>query len=570
MNQDMLDTMVDVAIVGCGPVGVTLAGLLGRHGLSVLVIDRNADVYPLPRAVGFDHDAMRIFQRIGAADALAAHVAPFREGVYLGVDGQPIQRVRHLPPPYPLSWPLHYTCDQPGVEAVLRNALAAMPTVAMRLATECVDLSQDDDSVTLTLRDAPDAGAQAANATAGGTVRDSAAATATAVTTTVRARFVVACDGGASPIRRRLGFELESLDYDEPWVVVDMRVPTEHHAKLPPTNVQFCEPARPTTLVHCPGTHKRWEFMLQPGEPREGAVSEPRLWSLLSRWLKPGEATIWRAAAYRFHALVACDWRAHRVLLAGDAAHMTPPFLGQGMCQGLRDAVNLGWKLERVLRGGAPIALLDSYTAERRPHVIATTQLAKDFGKIISERDPQRAAERDARIRAEHGGPREIVRQDLIPSLTAGLFALDAPLAGRVSPQPLVTTGAEPRPEADAIRFDDVAGATFRLVLDASRIPAGQRARIARSARTLGMATYAVGGPDAPVATAGADDCIAVTETDRLLRGWLADAGCVAAVLRPDHYTFGAAANAYAALALLERLRREPCLHAAPSAAATG
>lgn len=526
--------MHDVAIVGGGPVGVTLAGLLGRYGLSVLVIDKAFEVYPKPRAVGFDHDAMRIFQRIGAADALAPHVSPFREGVYLGADGEPIQRVRHQPPPHPLTWPPHFSCDQPGVEAVLREALNAMPSVTLRFGTECLGLEQDAAGVTLSLRDA--------------------AAPASAVASdTVRARFVVACDGGASPIRRALGIGLESLDYDEPWVVVDMRVPDAHQSKLPPVNVQFCEPGRPTTLVHCPGTHKRWEFMTLPGEPTEGAVSDARLWTLLSRWLKPGEATIWRAAAYRFHALVADDWRAGRVLLAGDAAHMTPPFLGQGMCQGLRDAVNLGWKLERVLRGGAPIELLDRYTAERRPNVLATTRMAKDFGRIISERDPARAADRDARIRAEHGGPREIVRQDLIPPLVDGAFALDTPLAGRVSPQPRVACAGR-----DGALFDDVAGACFRIVLDAARLGPAERRSIADRARPLGLDVYALQGRDD---TAQDDGCVAVTEASPLLRDWLAQAGCVATLLRPDHYAYGAAADASATHALIDRWRREPALH---------
>ena len=165
------------------------------------------------------------------------------------------------------------------------------------------------------------------------------------------------------------------MAYDQAWVVVDLLVDPAQLWRLPANNVQYCQPQRPSTFITCPGNHRRFEFMILDGEPAEGAVSEARLWSLLSRWLVPGQARIWRAAAYRFHALIAREWRRGRTLLAGDSAHQTPPFLGQGMCQGLRDAGNLAWKIAQVVNEQAPDSLLDSYTEERRPHVFETTLL---------------------------------------------------------------------------------------------------------------------------------------------------------------------------------------------------
>ena len=509
----------DVAVIGLGPVGATLAGLLARYGFSVAVYEKSRAIYAQPRAVGFDHDAMRIFQRIGIADRLAPHIAPFRDGEYFGVGGRLIQRVRHVPPPYPLTWSPNYTCDQPGLESVLREALADYPNVEVDLGCELLACAEDGDGVALSLRD-----------DAGRTIQR-------------RARYVVGCDGASSPLRRALGIELESLDYDEPWIVVDVRVAPEHLGKLPATNVQYCQPERPSTFITCPGNHRRWEFMLLPGEPVEGAVSEQRLWQLLSRWLKPGEASIWRAAAYRFHALIARDWRRGRILLAGDAAHQTPPFLGQGMCQGLRDAGNLAWKLDCVLRGEAGEGLLDTYAQERRPHVVETTRIAKEFGRIISERDPDRARERDLRmLGGEAGEARTLYRQELIPGLTSGLVSSTAPLAGKVFPQPLVTRGAD----ADVL-LDDVSGPCWRVVVAGGSGVAVKREIVAAS-NQQGLPAIALGvdADDFP------RDAVQVTEHDDLLGRWLAAAGCVGALVRPDHYVFGAFGSAQEAAQVLE------------------
>ena len=508
----------DVAVIGCGPVGITLAGLLGREGLRVAVFDRSREVYAQPRAVGFDHDAMRLFQRIGAAEALAPHVTDFRNTVYRGVDGQVIQRVRRIEPPYPYTWAPNFTCDQPGVETVLRATVAAMPSVQLGLGIELQSLRQREDGVALSLRDERGHALHC------------------------DARWVVGCDGASSTVRRLAGLKLHSHDYDEPWIVVDLKVGDAALARLPDTNVQYCEPERPCTYIVCPGNHRRWEFMLMPGEPREGALEPQRLWALLERWLRPDEAELWRAAAYRFHALVADDWRAGRVLLAGDAAHQTPPFMGQGMCQGLRDAGNLAWKLASVVRGECGDALLDSYTAERRPHVEATTLMAKQLGVMLSERDPQRARERDARLRREAGGAAPtLVRQELIPPLRHGLIARGAPRAGEVLPQPRVRDGRR------ELLLDDLLGAVWRLVL-----VAGDEAEwlaIAPAAAAQGLPLLVV-GERAGALQPGACQ---VQERDGLLRDWLAAAGLIGALVRPDHVVYGGFATSADALALLQQ-----------------
>jgi 3-(3-hydroxy-phenyl)propionate hydroxylase len=404
------------------------------------------------------------------------------------------------------------------VEAVLRQTVAAMPSVHLGLGTELLAMQPLADGVALSLRDDQ-----------GGDLH-------------CAARWVVGCDGASSTVRRLAGLRLHSHDYDEPWIVVDLKVGDAALARLPDTNVQYCEPERPCTYIVCPGNHRRWEFMLMPGEPREGALDAQRLWALLERWLKPGEAELWRAAAYRFHALVADAWRAGRVLLAGDSAHQTPPFMGQGMCQGLRDAGNLTWKLAAVLRGEAGDALLDSYTAERRPHVEATTLLAKQLGVMLSERDPERARERDARLLREAGGDAPtLIRQELIPPLRHGLIARGTPRAGEVVPQPRVRDG---RREA---LMDDLLGAVWRMVLVAGDDAAS--AACAEAATAHGLPLVVVGEASGAL-PAGVWQ---LQETDGLLRDWLAAAGLIGALVRPDHYVYGGFATPAEALALLRQ-----------------
>lgn len=516
----------DVAIVGLGPTGAALAGLLGCMKLRVLAVDRSAAVYPRPRAVGFDHDGMRIFQRIGVAEAIGAHVERFRDAVYLGADGQPIRRVQPVERPFPYHWAPNLSCDQPRIEAVLRDALAAMPTVSVHLGCEAVALHEHSSHVDLEL------------------------ATARSEAQRVSAAWVVGCDGASSMVRRQMGVRLRSLDYDKPWIVVDVQVDPSLAARLPSTNIQYCEPARPSTYIVCPGNHRRWEFMLDDTESPEEMARPENVWRLLARWLRPGEATLWRAAAYRFHALVAQRMRSGRLLLAGDSAHQTPPFLGQGMCQGLRDAGNLAWKLNLVVQGRASDALLDSYEAERIPHVEATTHIAKELGLLISERDPQRARQRDTDALAHNGGSAmTVVRQSLIPGLTAGyLDPCESAGRGQGFPQPIVSDAA-----GRERLLDDVGGADLRLVIGALADWRDYLRTAGRHRMSLVVVHRADAMPDAD-ADAGehpALDVVHVYERGTLLADWLHALGADGALVRPDQYVYGSFRGVQEAEALM-------------------
>ena len=434
----LLKEPYDVAIVGFGPSGAVAAGLLGAQGLRVFVCDKSPDVYELPRAFALDHEIMRVFQQLGVEQQVLAFTEPFTPSEFYGVDGQLIKRFTTVEPPYPLAYVPSLVFTQPPVERVLRAHVQSLPGVEVALGCEMTNLVQDAQAVTLQLNN-------------NGTTRQ------------VRARYVVACDGATSPVRNAVGIELHDLGFDQPWLVVDVLVNAQGLAKLPQTSVQFCEPQRPCTFLIGPGNHRRWEISINEGEDPKALATPEGTWQLLSRWLTPEDGTLWRQASYRFHALVADHWREGRVFVAGDAAHQQPPFLGQGMCQGIRDVANLSWKLGAVLRGDAEDVLLDSYGAERKAHVTELTTRIKGIGELIGQRDVAKARERDAHLLAECGGVvKSVPRQDVQPALQAGLVSPRVHGArGTIFPQPWVLQ--EPRP----VRMDTLAGTGWRLVLAA-------------------------------------------------------------------------------------------------------
>ena len=499
--------MFDVAIVGYGPVGAVAAALLGQAGLRVHVSDRLTDVYEIPRAIALDHEILRVFQQIGVVDAVLPFTEPFTDSEWFGADGQLIRRMTMVAPPYPQGYTPSVVFTQPPVERELRAAVARLPGVTVALGTETTALQQDAEGVTLTQR------------AADGTV------------STVRARWAIACDGGSSTLRGMVGIELDDLDFDEPWLVVDVRVNERGLARLPRTSVQFCEPERPCTMVIGPGNHRRWEISLKPGEDPKQAATPEGTWALLARWLTPAEGTLWRQSSYRFHALVATRWSAGRVFVAGDAAHMQPPFLGQGMCQGVRDVANLSWKLAAVLQGHvcgtAAQALLDSYGTERQAHVRALTTRLKALGAIICERDPFRARVRDARLLAECGGiVKDTPRQDVLPRLETGLLSAQASSGrGTLFPQPRLAGGE---------LMDRRCGTGWRLVLDATLAPP--------EAIDADLTAVALADP-------------AIRETEGVVAAWMQRHGCHAALLRPDHYVYGTATTDAEIRALLAERR---------------
>ena len=325
-------------------------------------------------------------------------------------------------------------------------------------------------------------------------------------------------------MRRLLNIEHQDLDFDEPWLVVDVGVNPQGAAKCPRASAQFCEPSRPTTFLIGTGEHRRWEIMLLPGETPAQFESDDSVWKLLSRWITPADGVLWRRASYRFHALVAKQWRERRVFLAGDAAHQQPPFLGQGMCQGIRDVANLAWKLAAVLRGDARDALLDTYGSERSAHVQRLTTTIKHIGRNICERDEVKARQRDADLIAQAGGVvKPVPRQDLIPPLETGLLSPVSHAAnGTLFPQPRVEQ------QGASVLLDDVTGAGLRLMLSG----ACDAAAVATltNVNACGARIVQIGGNG-------------FTEADGIAAAWFAKHQAIAALVRPDHYVYGVAST---------------------------
>lgn len=487
-----MDTVeYDVLVSGLGPVGATLTGLLAKRGLRVLAIDREIAPHPLPRAVHFDHEIMRIFQGLGVAGAVLDHARAMPDYEFRTANGDVLI---HLPPQpdTPSAWAMGYMFHQPGLEAVLRAALDNTPNAEVRLGCRLERFEQTSSTVTATI--ATPQGERA-----------------------VRARYIVGCDGASSLVREAIGGDLFSYGFDEPWLVIDARVVAE--SRVPEINLQICDPARPTTCVLSGPSRHRWEFMLLAGETPEAMMTDETIATLLAPW-NCGPLEIERKAVYRFHGLVAQRWRSGRAFIAGDAAHQTPPFAGQGMCAGVRDAANLAWKLSAVLAGDADEALLDTYQVEREPHARAVIELAIGMGRVVCTLDPDAAAARDAHMLALREAGMSPLPPTAPPPLADGCIVAGSPGAGLPLPQPIAeTAGGRPR------RMDDELPDDAWLI---SRTP---------------LQTPLVGARFIDL------DAEVLAPFRPALAAWLEARGAEAVLVRPDRYVFGTGTPASLAMA---------------------
>jgi 3-(3-hydroxy-phenyl)propionate hydroxylase len=478
---------VDVAIIGYGPAGATLANLLGQLNLSVAIIEREAEIYPLPRAIHFDGEVMRVFETAGLRQEIETISRPGLKGMHFNNAAGETLLIRagtSLQGPHGCA-NNHYF-HQPELEALLRAGLRRFATVQVLTRHEVTAIEDGQDHATLHI-----------------TALD------TQQQQTLRARYVVGCDGARSLVRKVLGTTMLDLGLHQPWLVFDVRLKTDVPS-LPDHTVQHCDPARPMTYCNVTGNRRRWEIMLMPGDDPEQLVQPDTLWKLVRPWVTPDQADIERAVIYTFHSVIAQGWRKGRLMLAGDAAHQTPPFLGQGMCAAIRDVANLAWKLEAVLRGRCDAALLDTYESERSPHVHAFIDLAVQLGDIIQTTDPQAARQRDAKFKA--GQPEMF--QFPAPRLGPGVWLGDAAVVGRVFPQPMLRNGR---------RLDSGVGSHFAVIGDATLLA---------SVSTDTRARWQIHG------------VVELADDSDELRTWMTEHGVRAVMLRPDRYVMGVANTA--------------------------
>ena len=480
----------DVVIVGFGPAGAVAACWLGQMGVKALVVEKSKDIWQIPRAIALDHEILRAFQNIGVVERILPHTAPFGASEHYGAAGQLIRRIDVVAPPYPMGYLPNMVFAQPPVEALLRGRAAEHSSVTIQLGGEVTAIAAEGGTVNVTVRKD------------GGATQD------------VRAKFVIACDGASSTVRRLMDIPFEDLGFDEPWLVVDVLVNDSALAKLPKVCAQYCDPARPYTYIIGPGNHRRWEIMLSPGEDPRLMEREEDVWRLLSRWLEPGDGRLWRASSYRFHALLASQWRRGRVFLAGDAAHQQPPFLGQGMCQGIRDVTNLCWKINAVLSGKWQGWLLDTYEQERKQHARILIERIKDIGAAICIRNPEAARQRDDELLRRGGGTAPVVtRQEIVPPLSSGLISTSNPAAGVLFPQPRIATAT------GSALLDELIRPGWRLMID------GRFTAHGPDMQDAAIQTAVIGGNG-------------LTEEDCVAARWFAAQGCKAAIVRPDHYVY--------------------------------
>lgn len=485
---------VDVAIVGAGPVGLALAVLLAQSGRSVVVLERFPEPYRLPRAVHFDDEVGRLLQSCGIGDQVRAVSEPAEVYEWRNGVGTTLLRFGRIGTG-PSGWPFSSMFCQPELEATL-EARAEELGIEVRRGVTVDSLEQGDGSVVL-----GSGGARIASA-----------------------RYVVGCDGARSTVRDLIGVEVDDRGFFYDWLIVDVIL--DEPRVFDPVNLQICDPSRPTTLVSGGPGRRRWEFMRLPDETIESLNDEARAWELLADWdVDAGTARIERHAVYTFQARVAERWQVGRVLLAGDAAHLMPPFAGQGMCSGIRDAADLAWKLDLVLGGQAAPELLATYEQERRPSAEHAIDFSIELGKVICVADPAEAAARDEAMSASvTGGLSEVPGQ---PGLGAGLVHPDSPMAGEQFPQATI----------DGRPFDDVHGAGWRLITDDPDIDA-LPSDVTDWLTSIGGVVVAVVGGTAPE-----------------LSRWFEDHGVHWALQRPDFHLFGTAGDASAAAALVRDLR---------------
>ncbi len=471
----------DVLIAGGGPSGVTLAILLAQRGVKVIVAEKEADIYPLPRAAHLDHETMRILQEAGVADAVMASSRRASRYDFLNARGDILLRFEGSDQLGPGGWPAANMIHQPSVEAALRGSLAANANAQLHCRWELTGFADDGDGVSARIT-TPDG------------------------EKTIRTRYLVGADGARSPVREASGIVFDDLNFEEPWLVVDVFV--DDYSRLPTANLQICNPERPTTCVLMGEGRHRWEFMIKPGETAEQVSDDAFIEKLLEPWDVKGAVRMERKAVYTFRARIARQWRKGRVMLAGDAAHQTPPFAGQGMCSGLRDAANLAWKLAAVVKHDGPDAMLDSYQPEREPNLRATIAMAIMMGRTVCITSKWGAFLRDMKFKLARALGKLPDGPPAYPPVSAGMILSGRSGAGSYFPQ--FCAGPD-----NAEKLDDVLGAGGWLI---------SRSAAADSLDSL---------------TGVALDDQRLVPFAKGISGWLDAHNAEAVLVRPDRYVFG-------------------------------
>ena len=510
-NSERFDT--DVAVVGAGPVGTLLAILLGQRGKRVTLIERWTKHYALPRAVTYDHEIARIFATLGI-DSEHDQAISYHDELYYwkNKDRQNLQIV-DWQSQSASGWRVRYWFNQPMMEKRLLAIAAGLPNITIMRGWQGIGLQQDERGVTLSLQRNPE------EVGPNGEKHS------------LRAQFVAGADGANSFVREALGIENEDKGYFFDWLILDMIPKFDYVASRggEPAQWQLCDPKRPTTIVPggpgpVPGGHarRRWEFMVLPGESAHDLQKPERAWELLKPWgLTPENAELERSAVYRFQARWAKQWNKGRCVIGGDAAHLMPPFAGEGMCAGVRDAVAMAWRLNGILEGKFDLDVLDSYSSERIEHAKHYINFSQVLGQIICIADEDVATERDKRMFAElaqrNGTP---VPTDIC-QLGLGAWCEESAHAGELAVQGVVEA------KGKRGRFDQVVGQGWVVIaFDADPLQAltdaQRRQLIQLEAITVRLAPEGMKGD--------------VVDLEGTFKRWLERIDARYVLIRPDFY----------------------------------
>lgn len=416
-------TNTDIILVGLGPTSAVLANLLAPLGWNIRIFEQNQDIYALPRAVFFDDEVMRILQQIGLSEEITACTIQVRGMDLINLDGLSLSTYEASKQETLNGWHPGYMFHQPTLESILRKRLANFSNVHFHLGQTVKRVYTTD-------------------------IEAFAEVTLPGGSQTYNGKYLVGCCGSRSITRSSFSPMIKNYHEDQKWLVIDIELLKEFD--LPTKTTQYCDPNRPSTYIPTPGLTRRFEIMLMPHDIADEIRAPDKISALLSKWLEPSQYRVVRTAVYEFHALVAKQWRNQNLFIAGDAAHQMPPFLGQGMCSGIKDAANLAWKLDFALRGFASDSILDTYAQERISFVEQVIESDLWLSSMIQTTDHEAARKRDLHFFSLTPAERKLEP----PKIKLGGPYFKSPLSGELLPQPLI--------EPD-LKYDDILG--YNLIL---------------------------------------------------------------------------------------------------------
>lgn len=513
----MNEPKFDVAIVGYGPVGVITANYLGMYGIKTVVFERETDVYHLPRAIGFNHEIMRIFQQLGLHEQIESVSTPVEGVEFLDRSHQLLFEIELSKTCLTHGFSPNYVFYQPDLETKLREGTKRFDSVTLNLGHAVESITQDCQNATITVRDLQSDRLYQ-----------------------VKSKYVLGCDGARSITRQLAGIELEDFGFHQRQLVVDTLLTAK--ADLPSKVQQLCDTRRPGVFVHSTNNHRRWEFVLDKAETKAEMEQPAKVRELLATyWIDPNKLKVIRAVVYHFHSLIALRWRSDRIFVVGDAAHQMPPILGQGMCSGIRDAQNLCWKLDLVLKGVASDRLLDTYQTERLPHVREIVTVATRAFKVFKTRNPIFALFRDTVMRLVQKFAAKSKLQNVgsdMPPLTQGILASSlngdrAVAVGQMFIQPQVLDK-----HGEIVLLDRILGNSWAILgINADYL---SFVSLESQAFLTDLSTKFI------CVAKGDDDSIdcsypmeSVQDNSGQISDWLTKLQCEIVIIRPDRYIFG-------------------------------